>query len=159
MCNTSNFKCFPCVVWILTTTIPALSSESQNNLMYGFPPNSRPGRDSTFSDEHRTFAAAAFTEHFLTFLCLVPTETLLKVHAGVREGLLVPCIGRVVPKCRKKSAALTRIEDVIRYKHYDMAGHATEVAAYKRRFRFKIEFHHQDARVYRQHKRHLTHAK
>ena len=124
MCNTSNFKYFPCVVWILTTEIPALSSESQNNLMYGFPPNSRPGRDSTLSDEHRIFAAAAFTEHFLTFLCLVPTETLLKVHAGVREGLLVPCIGRVVPTCRKKSAALTRIEDAIRYEHYDMAGDA-----------------------------------
>src|ERR1700738_2165011 len=95
MCNTSNFKYFPCVVWILTTEIPALSSDSQNNLMYGFPPNSRPGRDSTLSDEHRIFAAAAFTEHFPTFLCLVPTETLLKVHAGVREGLPVPRIGRV----------------------------------------------------------------
>src|SRR6516162_1184519 len=75
MCNTSKFKYFPCVVWILITDIPALSSESQNNLMYGFPPNSRPGRDSTLSGEHRIVAAAAFTEHFLTFLCLAPTPT------------------------------------------------------------------------------------
>src|SRR3984893_13127261 len=154
MCNTSNFKYFPCVVWILTTAIPALSSESQNNLTYGFPPNSRPGRDSTLSDEHRISAAAAFTERFLTFLCLVLTETLLKVHAGVREGLPVPRIGRVVRKCRKNNA-LTRIEHVIRYEHYDMAGDATEVAA----FRFILESHHQDARVYRHRNRRLSLAK
>jgi len=90
MCNTSNLKYFPCVVWILTTAIPALSSDSQNNLMYGFPPNSRPGRDSTLSDEHRIFAAAAFTEHFLTFLCLVPTETLLNHNLPDRPQRMIP---------------------------------------------------------------------
>jgi hypothetical protein len=78
---------------------------------------------------------------------------LLKEHTCVREGLSFPRIGSIVPKCREKRRDLTRIEEAARYEHYDMAGDATEVAAYKLRFRKQIERQRQDSRVYRQRNR------
>jgi hypothetical protein len=40
--------------------MPALSNESQNSSMYGFPLQSLPGKDRIRSDEYRIFAMAVF---------------------------------------------------------------------------------------------------